>query len=46
MENLDKLTKAGVPVFDCNTEKLEATDWYASRPARKPSPPPIISNKK
>ncbi|KAF2181684.1 putative histidine kinase HHK12p [Zopfia rhizophila CBS 207.26] len=27
MENLDKLTAAGLPVFDLNTENLERTDW-------------------
>jgi hypothetical protein len=28
MENLDRLTTAGVPVYDLNTENLERQDWY------------------
>jgi hypothetical protein len=27
MENLDRLTTAGVPVYDLNTENLERQDW-------------------
>jgi len=27
MENLDKLTAAGLPIFDLNTEHLEQKDW-------------------
>lgn len=28
MENLDKLTAAGLPVYDLNLENLERKDWY------------------
>jgi hypothetical protein len=27
MEDLDKLTAAGLPVFDLNSEHLEQKDW-------------------
>lgn len=29
MENLDKLTSAGLPVFDMNLENLDRKDWCA-----------------
>ncbi|KAF2026636.1 putative histidine kinase HHK12p [Setomelanomma holmii] len=30
MENLDKLTAAGLPVYDCNVENLDRKDWSQS----------------
>jgi hypothetical protein len=49
MENLDKLTAAGLPIFDLNAEKLDREDWcvpsspactqsLTSRSPRSPTP--------
>jgi hypothetical protein len=33
MENLDKLTATGLPIYDLNAEKLDREDWCVLSPA-------------
>ena len=41
MENLDKLTAAGLPIYDLNLENLERKDWYNAIETLGCQPPPL-----